>query len=97
MEVLNFILITVFLIVSVNELIKTIYRSRSGFDEIDAEFVKIIFFTITTVSCLISIMDGLTKLRERDVLNGNAEYVETIHISKGDTIKTYHIETKEKK
>lgn len=61
------------------------------------EFIKMAFFIITIVSCFISIIDALTKLRDNDVLNGKAEYVETIHISKGDTIKIYHIEAKEEK
>lgn len=90
MEVFNFILITLFAVVSTIGLAKEHYKDYSN-------PFKLIFFTIITLSCLISIVDASTKLRDKDVFEGRAEYVETIHISKGDTIKTYHIQPKEKK
>ena len=42
---------------------------------------------------------GITESSDRypgkkDILSGKAEYVETIHIHKGDTIRTYEIEWK---
>ena len=42
---------------------------------------------------------GITEYSDRypgkkDVLSGKAEYVETIHIHKGDTTRTYEIEWK---
>lgn len=35
-----------------------------------------------------------TEPTEEDVLNGKAEYIETLHIANGDTIKTYKREWK---
>ena len=87
MEVLNFILITVFLAVSAFGIAKHV-------DEDSGSPLGLIFFILTAFSCFISIMDTVTKPKDSDVLNGRAEYVETIHISKGDTIKTYHIQRK---
>lgn len=90
MEVIEFILIVVFCIVSVFEAVAAGYKD----DKCDTDFIKMIFFWIITIFCVGSILDETCKLRDRDVFNGEAEYVETIHISKGDTIKTYHIQPK---
>lgn len=90
MEVLKFILIVVFCTVS-------IFKVVTVGDKDDIDILKIVFFIITTILCLVSIIaiiDETCKLGEKDVLTGKAEYVETIHISKGDTIKTYHIQPK---
>lgn len=87
MEVLNFILIVVFLIDSVVVLTRIDYKD-------DIDYIKSIFFAITVILCLIDILDISLKLRDRDVFNNRAEYIETIHISKGDTIKTYHLQPK---
>lgn len=90
MEVLNFILIVMFLIVSVIEF--AVWTNTEN-----GTIFKPIFFIGISALCIGSILNEAIKLRDSDVLNGDAEYVETIHISKGDTIKTYHIEAKEKK
>lgn len=76
-----------FLIVSAIEVMVLIHDD-------DCSFFKLVFFLIIALSCFISIMDKSTRLSDRDVFNGKAEYVETIHISNGDTIKTYHIQPK---
>ena len=90
MEVFNFILIILFTVVSAIEIIKHA-------DEDYGTPFTCIFFIITAFSCLISVLYTTTEPRDSDVLDGRAEYVETIHISKGDTIKTYHIQPKESK
>ena len=90
MEVLNFILIIVFFTVSVIGFIKHMY------EDCDTPLTSI-FFIFTGILCALSILYTITQPTEIDVLDGEAEYVETIHISKGDTIKTYHIQTKESK
>lgn len=89
MEVIGFLLIIIFLIISIHEIIEFV-------DKNDDEVFKLIFFIVISGLCGVSILYEATKLRDRDVLNGNAEYIETIHISKGDTIKTYHIQSKNK-
>lgn len=60
----------------------------------NTQILKVVFFSITTILCFVVILDESFKLRDKDVFVGKAEYVETIHISKGDTIKTYHIQPK---
>lgn len=96
MEVFNFILIIVFLIISTFGFFASIDSSRSNFSNF--EMCKIIFFLILMVSCGISMLNGIFELEQkRDVFDGKAEYVETIHISNGDTIRTYDIQPKESK
>lgn len=96
MEVFNFILIIVFLIISAFGFFASIDRSKSDFSNF--EMCKIIFFLILMVSCSISVLNGAFELRKKsDVFEGKAEYVETIHISNGDTIRTYNIQPKENK
>ncbi len=87
MEVFNLILVIVFLAVSV------IMIAKDADGDFDTPF-PLIFFMIAALSCLVSILDTTMKPKDSDVLDGRAEYVETIHISKGDTIKTYHIQRK---
>lgn len=90
MEVLNFILIVMFLIVSAIEI--------AVWTETENEIIfKPIFFIGISILCIGSILNEATKLRDGDVLNGEAEYVETIHICNGDTIRTYSIQPKESK
>ena len=53
----------------------------------------ILFFPVFVIGI------GITENSDRypgkkDVLSGKAEYVETIHIHKGDTTRTYEIEWK---
>lgn len=88
MEVLNFILIAVFGIVSAIK----IMMIALGDDDSNAAFCSIIFFAITAILCCLSTLCESAKLKEEDVLDGEAEYVGTIHISKGDTIRTYNIQ-----
>lgn len=90
MEVFNLILIIVFFATS------AVMIGKSADEDFGTPFT-LIFFTIAAFSCLVSLIYMATEPKDSDVLNGRAEYVETIHISKGDTIKTYHIEPKESK
>lgn len=90
MEVFNFILVIVFAAVSMIEIAKQIDNDCS------TPFT-LIFFILTVVACLISIVHMATKPKDSDVLSGRAEYIETIHISNGDTTKTYHIQYKDEK
>lgn len=90
MEVFNLILVIVFAGVSVIEIAKHV-------DEDYGTPFTLIFFILAAFACLISILDKATKPKDSDVLNGRAEYIETIHISNGDTTKTYHIQYKDEK
>lgn len=90
MEVFNLILVIVFLAVSVIEIAKHV-------DEGYSTPFTLIFFIIAVFACIISILRMTTSPKDSDVLNGTAEYVETIHISNGDTTKTYHIQYKDEK
>ena len=90
MEVFNLILIIVFLATSAVMIAKHV-------DEDFGTPISLIFFIIIAFACVISLFYTTTKPKDSDVLNGTAEYVETTHISKGDTTKTYHIEYKENK
>ena len=52
---------------------------------------------IGMLMCAVGILVLLnTEPTEEDVLNGKAEYIETLHITNGDTIKTYKREWKAK-
>lgn len=90
MEVFNFILVIVFAAVSVIEIAKHV-------DEDYGTPFTLIFFIIVAFACLVSFVYTATKPKDSDVLDGTAEYIETIHISNGDTTKTYHIQYKDEK
>lgn len=90
METVIFLLIIIFGILSVFEATWAVMDDNK--DNYGA--FKLIFFIVISVLCFVSILYESTKLKDSDVFDGNAEYVETIHISKGDTIKTYHIQPK---
>lgn len=87
MEIISFLLIVISLIIFINKVVKMIYKNSDNFFEI-------IFFIVISVLCIVSIFHEATKLRDKNVFDGNAEYVETIYISEGDTIKIYHIQPK---
>lgn len=84
MEVFNILLLVAFLLISVHEIIYVEERP-----------IKTLIFVLLAVWTFISFVYETSKLDDRAAFNGRSEYVETIHISKGDTIKTYYIQSKE--
>ena len=93
METFRFVLIVLFFAVSVFKVTWVVMEETD--DNKDTNWVlKLLFFITTSVLCATSILYESLKLKDSDVFNGRAEYVEIIHISKGDTIKTYHIQPK---
>jgi hypothetical protein len=86
MEVFNILLLVALLILSVWHIVEDEYNP-----------IKLGVFICLAVCTFISFAYETTKACDTDVFNGNAEYIETIHISRGDTIKTYHIQYKQKK
>lgn len=63
----------------------------------EENYLKALLYTIIAFLVYFAAAREKNKLSDKDVLNGKAEYVEKIHISNGDTIKTYHIQPKENK
>ena len=61
----------------------------------DSIFGMLCVLALLAIPGIICIVNDVNPIpTESDVFNGTAEYVETIHITNGDTVKTYKIEWK---